>query len=601
MSSRISDLEKALAKTKDPDCLTKSSQWNESGTTTGQLKNALHPVEPSDDRSRGDIVVQKGSSSQYFNEILLSRVIDEEQGLESVLTPQPTCPKPSVPPAFNASGILSSPSVSISPSKFHPPNHLAAKLWNIFKEHVEACAGLKLLHIPTDEVKVFSVIANPSAASFEDLALCFAIYFASTVSVDPAETELVLGKGKDDALLEFKVGLEQALAHGDFLDRPTISGLHALAIYAAALRLQNRGKGIWILNGLAIRIAQSLGLHRDGKRLGLSPFQSEIRRRLWWHLLCRDSRAGEDYGLENTYSPLLMCDVELPANVYDTDLEPGMKEAPAARPGWTPMTFSLINIALGKAMQNLASLAASSTPSSPPSESVRIQILEEARLHAEQWLVHCNPVVPQQRLTLFCTRFLLRKLTFVTRLQWILLQQRAGINQDFATDDNLDEALEILGPNAYSEDGLLRQFSWTKRAYPQYHVTMYVLLHLCVKPECDQSERAWAAVNTFFADEMSVGDNVGFGPKLSVLTVLREKAEAIRNKVQTRKPAGHVGEGVRELDMDESLVDSNKASTGLEGTMASHEFELSSDIGEWPDWATLVQDFQLDASDVFLQ
>lgn len=77
MSSRISDLEKALAKTKDPDCLTKSSQWNESGTTTGQLKNALHPVEPSDDRSRGDIVVQKGSSSQYFNEILLSRVIDE--------------------------------------------------------------------------------------------------------------------------------------------------------------------------------------------------------------------------------------------------------------------------------------------------------------------------------------------------------------------------------------------------------------------------------------------------------------------------------------------------------------------------------------------
>lgn len=371
----------------------------------------------------------------------------------------------------------------------------------------------------------------------------------------------------------------------------------------AALRLQNRGKGIWILNGLAIRIAQSLGLHRDGKKLGLSAFQSEIRRRLWWHLLCRDSRAGEDYGLENTNSPLLLCDVELPANVYDTDLEPGMKIAPAPRPGWTPMTFSLINIALGKAMQKLASIAASSTPSSPPSESVRLQILEETRLYAEQWLVHCNPVVPQQRLTLFCTRFLLRKVCFVTRLQWILLQQRAGIHQDFATDDNLDEALEILGPNSYTEDGLLRQFSWTKRAYPQFHVTMYVLLHLCVKPDCTQVERAWAAVEAFFADEMSAGDNVGFGPKLSVLTVLREKARAVRTKLQMRKPAANVGEGVREVEINSgaNLVEGNNSSAGFEGSMVGQEFELNTDIGEWPDWATLVQDLQLDTSDVFLQ
>lgn len=378
-----------------------------------------------------------------------------------------------------------------------------------------------------------------------------------------------------------------------------------LTLCQASLRLQNRGKGIWILNGLAIRIAQSLGLHRDGKKLGLSPFQSEIRRRLWWHLLCRDSRAGEDYGLENTNSPLLLCDVELPANVYDTDLEPDMKDAPAARPGWTPMTFSLINIALGKAMQKLASLAASSTPSSPPSENVRLQILDETRSHAERWLVHCNPVVPQQRLTLVCTSFLLRKISFVTRLQWILLQQRAGIHQDFATEDNLDEALGILGSNKYTDDqdGLLRQFRWTKKAYPQYHVAMYVLLHLCVKPDCSQVERAWAAVEAFFADEMSAGDNVGFGPKLSVLNVLREKAKAVRNKVQTRKPTENVGEGVRELDIDsgESLVEGNKASAGLDGSMSGHEFDLSTDIGEWPDWATLVQDFQLDTSDVFLQ
>lgn len=76
MSSRISDLERALAKARNFNDVTQSPHWNESVTITNQQKAALHS-EPSDHGSRGDIVVQKGSSSQYFNEILLSRVIDE--------------------------------------------------------------------------------------------------------------------------------------------------------------------------------------------------------------------------------------------------------------------------------------------------------------------------------------------------------------------------------------------------------------------------------------------------------------------------------------------------------------------------------------------
>lgn len=76
MSSRIAELEKSLAKAKDSGPTTPSPHWTESVASSGQLKNALYSG-PSEDSSRGDIVVQKGSSSQYFNEILLSRVIDE--------------------------------------------------------------------------------------------------------------------------------------------------------------------------------------------------------------------------------------------------------------------------------------------------------------------------------------------------------------------------------------------------------------------------------------------------------------------------------------------------------------------------------------------
>ena len=98
-------------------------------------------------------------------------------------------------------------------------------------QNVESCIGLKLLHLPTDEVKVYSIIDDPIAASPDNLALSFAIYFSAIVSLDGPEAQVILEQDKHMLLLRFKLGLEQAFAYGDFLDRPTMTALHALAIY----------------------------------------------------------------------------------------------------------------------------------------------------------------------------------------------------------------------------------------------------------------------------------------------------------------------------------------------------------------------------------
>ena len=98
-------------------------------------------------------------------------------------------------------------------------------------QKIECCIGLKLLHLPTDEVKVYSTIDDPTTASPDNLALSFAIYFAATVSLDDPEAQLILEQDKHRLLLRFKLGLEQAFAYGDFLDRPTMTALHALAVY----------------------------------------------------------------------------------------------------------------------------------------------------------------------------------------------------------------------------------------------------------------------------------------------------------------------------------------------------------------------------------
>lgn len=155
----------------------------------------------------------------------------KEKTMESILTPSTTPPQPPDVSPFNAAGILSSPALSVTLASLHPPKALAIKMWHIYVDNVESCAGLKLLHVPTDEIRVFTVIDNPYTAPLEDLALCFAIYFATTTSLDTQEAQAILPQDKNTLLLQFKLGLEQAFAHADFLNSPTITGLHALAIY----------------------------------------------------------------------------------------------------------------------------------------------------------------------------------------------------------------------------------------------------------------------------------------------------------------------------------------------------------------------------------
>lgn len=79
MTSRISDLEKTLHEVKDGAAAANKSSTQvttDSASVAGQLKDAMY-AGPSSHRTRPDVIVQKGSSSQYFNEIILSRVIKE--------------------------------------------------------------------------------------------------------------------------------------------------------------------------------------------------------------------------------------------------------------------------------------------------------------------------------------------------------------------------------------------------------------------------------------------------------------------------------------------------------------------------------------------
>lgn len=496
-----------------------------------------------------DILVQKGSTSHYFNDVVLSRVLNEDEHVQTALTSPQTCLPTHSPSPYNPLGILSSPDLSRPPHTFHPPSHIASQLWVSYLNNLEVFAGQKLLHVPTDEVKVFQTIRDPSSASLEDLALCFAIYFGACLSLRDADQYAILGEGKVEALLSFKTGLEQALARANLLDRPSFTSCQALAVYLvcslqlcsailimgaaksflqSALRIRNRSKGLWVANGIAIRLARTLGFHCDGERLGLSPFQSELRRRLWWHLLVIDSLAGEDYGLQSGSEVCQPSSVSLPLNIEDVDLVPNMKDLPRTRDGWTGMTHFLIHIHLSITSQKLTVLSMSRSPL----EDARAGLMEEARQAIKGYMQSCNPVIPRQRLALLVSTLVVRKLDFLTRIQWQLLQS-ANLDGPFGSTENLQEALSLLeSSHELMDDEVMAPHLAPGKAYPQYGITLYVLWYLSANPGVNDKERAWKLVNRVVEDERTLKAE-GLGAKFTVLEALAAKVKAARQSPQT--------------------------------------------------------------------
>lgn len=95
------------------------------------------------------------------------------------------------------------------------------------------------------------------------------------------------------------------------------------------------------------------GLHRDGEKFGLSPYDTEMRRRLWWQICVLDVRASEDHGSDPSIFDHTF-DTKFPLSINDADLDAASKETPKPREGVSEMTFVLIRFeicALSKRLQ----------------------------------------------------------------------------------------------------------------------------------------------------------------------------------------------------------------------------------------------------------
>ncbi|KAM4066389.1 fungal specific transcription factor [Hirsutella rhossiliensis] len=213
------------------------------------------------------------------------------------------------------------------------------KLWQLFLDRVNPLT--KVIHAPTVQPYVMEAATSIRNVPLHCQALLFSIYNMAVISLSEAECVQTFGFSRDQAIQRFTAGTKAALSRFNFLKNYNMSVLQALVLYLYSLQGRYDRHAAWILSGTIVRIAQKMGYHRDGEQLHLEPFETEMRRRVWWQIVIQDSKYAMLSGLRHTMLPHRW-DTEMPQNVNDADIIPGSTEPVQPRQGPTEMAFCLM-------------------------------------------------------------------------------------------------------------------------------------------------------------------------------------------------------------------------------------------------------------------
>lgn len=450
----------------------------------------------------GRLVINEGKS-RYINSSFWANLSNEVEDLKGILnqsSDDDDPPSPSSNPHLleNHNGfVFGLNSQNVDMLSLHPLPANIPLFWQAYKENVDPL--VKVLHIPTIEPTILSAASHLSNLSKGFEALLFAVYYGATTSMCPHDCLRDLGEEKSVLLARYRFAIEQSLARANFLTTEEVVVLQALVVFLICLRRNSDARVIWTLTGLVVRIAQTLGVHRDGFHFGLSPFVIEMRRRLWWQVCILDTRASEDHGCDPTIVEQAF-DTKMPLNINDVDISPDSKAFPPERQGCTDMSFCLIRFEVANTFRRINYV--------PPGLSRNCQdratavtlrdkekwITECHQRLEERYLKHCDMTVPLFWVTATVARLMMSKM-------WLMVyhpfqRQDGGASLSAETKEKLFiTSLENIEYSLLLEtETRTRRWGWLFKTYMQWHALAFLLSALCHRTKGDLVERAWVAV-----------------------------------------------------------------------------------------------------------
>ena len=194
--------------------------------------------------------------------------------------------------------------------------------------------------------------------------------------------------------------VERTLAQAGFLNTLDMRVLQAIVIYLDCLGQQHGDRTVWAMTGLLTRTAVSMGLHRDGSHFpDLSPFEAEMRRRLWWYICFVDLRFGDAQAADMAISER-MFDTKEPLSINDEDLYPDMTHLPQARCCFTETSVLLYRCEVWRLMRRAhAYVSMRSFPGQKKSMQEELVLMQQSLKRLEHKVLrHLNLNQPLHRL-----------------------------------------------------------------------------------------------------------------------------------------------------------------------------------------------------------
>lgn len=246
------------------------------------------------------------------------------------------------------------------------------------------------------------------------------------------------------------------------------------------------------MTGLAVGRAIKLGLHRDGEVLGVSPFETEMRRRLWWQICTLDVQTAQDHKsdpciLEHSFN------TKLPANVSDISLDTDMSRYPKSGHERTEMLFSLVHFETNYFLRQVAFsekfVQENSYTSLPYSRICKAIDLFQERVQKD-YISHCDPNTAIDFITINLTQLGIEKMR--------LLATRSSDDQRRDTDHiNICIRISQIAHRmrAYKKG---QKWLWLLEPQLELKALIYLLTFLCGETGSDHAELAWAAANDLY-------------------------------------------------------------------------------------------------------
>ncbi|KAK1143201.1 hypothetical protein N8T08_006899 [Aspergillus melleus] len=201
-----------------------------------------------------------------------------------------------------------------------------------------------ILHGPTFQSQYNKHWDDPSETCIVWIGMLFAMMRLAMLSYHREGDEPPEFRGKSlDMAGTFRNLMAQCLTLADYT-KPYPYLIESLIFHLHGDYCQSKEAdvSVWVLAGVITRLAMRMGYHRDSKMFpNITPFQGEMRRRVWAFVRQADLLFSFQVGLPSMIRPL-DSDTELPRNLYDDDFDEECKELPQSRPPNEPTPISFL-------------------------------------------------------------------------------------------------------------------------------------------------------------------------------------------------------------------------------------------------------------------